>query len=48
MWRYVEIAQSALFRLANNMTMAHWGFLAAVLVTVGVICMRGYGSRKDY
>ncbi|MCA9189060.1 MAG: hypothetical protein R3E01_04255 [Pirellulaceae bacterium] len=46
---------SAITRVINSinhmfmsMNSNHWAILAVLLVGVGVICMRGFGSRKNY
>lgn len=39
---------SSVFSFINSLGPQGWGLIAVVLVTVGVICMRGYGSRDNY
>jgi hypothetical protein len=40
-WR--EIA-----RLINQMGMREWFWVLAAMILVGVVCLRGYGSRSKY
>lgn len=37
-----------LFNHIHSMGTTGWAIVGAILVTVGVICMRGYGSRDNY
>ncbi len=39
---------SQFFSFVNSLGTSGWAVVAVVLVTVGVICMRGYGSRDNY
>ena len=35
-------------RLICNLDPAEWAVVAVVVVGIGVLCMRGYGSRDTY
>lgn len=37
-----------LFNYIHGLGTTGWAVLGAILVTVGVLCMRGYGSRDNY
>jgi hypothetical protein len=37
-----------LFRYAGRLDPQQWMFLLAVVIVIGVICLRGFGSRSQY
>jgi len=43
-WTYYRESVQTLGRMQPE----HWAGLAVVVVVVGLICMRGYGSRANY
>jgi hypothetical protein len=43
-WHYLDIAVEA----PTHFTRSHWIVLSVLAVTFGVLCMRGFGSRKNY
>jgi hypothetical protein len=43
-YRYLD----QLTRHAGNLERQHWVLLSVVLLVVGFICMRGFGSRTNY
>lgn len=34
--------------VSEDMSMTQWAVVAVILVVVGTLCMRGFGSRTDY
>ncbi len=40
--------QSALDHVANNWSLMQWMIFAGIMCLIGFICMRGYGSQKNY
>jgi hypothetical protein len=45
---FLNRIQSTLYKLVYVMDAREWGVLVIVLMAIGVFCMRGYGSRKNY
>jgi hypothetical protein len=43
-WRYVNEVTSAAGRLDRE----HWIALSVLVLVIGLICMRGFGSRSNY
>jgi len=43
-WHYLEL----LTRHANSLDRQHWVLLSVVVLGVGLVCMRGFGSRTNY
>ena len=35
-------------RLINHMGMRDWFWVLAAMILVGLVCLRGYGSRSKY
>jgi hypothetical protein len=35
-------------RVINHMGMREWFWVLAAMILVGLICLRGYGSRSKY
>jgi hypothetical protein len=46
--RFFAKIRDAFNHAAVSWTMREWIVLTAAMLIVGVICMRGYGSRKSY
>lgn len=44
MWNYYNVVM----REVMGFTMTDWYVFSAVCVVLGVLCMRGFGSRKSY
>lgn len=45
---YVNTALNQLNSFIVSLDTTGWAILGAVLVTFGVLCMQGYGSRANY
>ena len=43
-WHYVD----AVTRAASQLDRHHWVILSVVVFVVGLVCMRGFGSRSNY
>jgi hypothetical protein len=37
-----------LMRFVDQMSMQEWLLVLAGVIVIGLVCMRGFGSRKDY
>ncbi len=48
MWYYIDEIYSFFYYGISRMDMREWGLFVLVIVAVGIYCMRGYGSRKNY
>jgi hypothetical protein len=45
---YITQCWNSIINTVNRMDMQQWTMVAVLVVVIGVICMRGYGSRKYY
>jgi hypothetical protein len=45
---FLRIAFRSVSNFVVRMDMQEWAIVGACLVVVGVMCMRGYGSRSNY
>jgi hypothetical protein len=43
-WRYVDSVLNA----AGHLDREHWVLLSALVLVVGLIALRGFGSRTNY
>ena len=43
-WHYLEL----ITRNANNLDRQHWVLISVVVLGVGLLCLRGFGSRSGY
>lgn len=43
-WHYLEL----ITRHANSMDRQHWILLSVVVVGIGLVCLKGFGSRAYY
>ena len=43
-WHYVDV----ITRTASQLDRQHWVILSVVVFVVGLISMRGFGSRNNY
>jgi hypothetical protein len=43
-WHYLEL----LTRNANSLERQHWILISVVVLGVGLVCLRGFGSRTNY
>jgi len=43
-WHYLELVT----RHANSLDREHWVLLSVVVLGVGLVCLRGFGSRTNY
>jgi hypothetical protein len=43
-WRYID----QVTRFVGDFHTYHWIGIGVVLIVVGVVCMRGFGSQKAY
>jgi hypothetical protein len=43
-WHYVDVVT----RTASHLDREHWVILSFVVLVVGLVCLRGYGSRTSY
>ena len=48
MTSFLQIALNKVSNLVTQMSMTEWTIAGACLIVVGIICMRGYGSRSTY
>ena len=46
MWYRIDGAMNNLNSTILNMDQKDWTFLAVVMVSVGLFCMRGFGNRR--
>lgn len=44
LWHYVDV----ITRSASQLDRQHWVILSVVVLIVGLVCMRGFGSRNYY
>lgn len=44
----ISVLINQAFGYIHSLGTTGWAIVGAILVTVGVICMRGYGSRDNY
>ena len=43
-WHYLDL----LTRNAHNLDRQHWIVISVVVLGVGLVCLRGFGSRNNY
>lgn len=43
-WHYVDLVT----RAASHLDRQHWIILSVVVLGLGLICMKGFGSRSQY
>jgi hypothetical protein len=43
-YRYLD----QLTRYAGNLDRQHWVLLSVAVLVMGLVCMRGFGSRNNY
>lgn len=48
LWDFLLECSDVVSQAPSHLESQHWIILSVVCVVVGCICMRGYGSRKDY
>jgi hypothetical protein len=48
MWYRVELMSNQLQRAVNNMDSEHWIVLSVVAFILGMVFLRGFGSRTNY
>ena len=48
MWSYLHNAYKDSLSWALSLNKSEWMLVMIVVVAVGFICLRGFGSRKDY
>ena len=48
MQSYYHQAKREFMQVIMHMEIDHWLIVFGVLVVIGVICMRGFGSRTSY
>jgi hypothetical protein len=48
MWHYIHDIQRTFLDFTHQMNTMEWGVFLLVVVGIGVICMRGFGSWKAY
>jgi len=48
MWNQIERVISSLFRHLNGFDRQQWILFFIGTLVVGYLCMRGFGSRKNY
>jgi len=44
---YQEFCSEAM-RWIDQMTTTHWFLVLVIVVVIGCVCMRGFGSRSNY
>jgi hypothetical protein len=45
---YYQQARQEFMQVIMHMKVDHWLIVFGVLVVIGVLCMRGFGSRTSY
>jgi len=48
MWSHVQNAVASLFRWSGNLSESQWFLVLVGVVVVGLVVLRGYGSRANY
>jgi hypothetical protein len=48
MWHRVNHIIDQVFRYADRFSPAEWTMLLVAMVLLGVMCLRGFGSRSNY
>jgi hypothetical protein len=48
MWHCINQLERMLSSTISRLDTRDWLVFLAVVVAVGIFCMRGYGSRKNY
>jgi hypothetical protein len=48
MWSQVQNAVAPLFRWSGNLSESQWFLILVAVVVVGLVVLRGYGSRASY
>jgi hypothetical protein len=43
-WRYIDLV----LRHASSLERQHWVLLSVLVFGLGMLCMRGFGSRTNY
>ena len=43
-WHYVDVITHSAAQLDRQ----HWVVISVIVLVVGMICMRGFGSRNNY
>jgi hypothetical protein len=43
-WHYADV----ITRAASQLDRQHWVILSVVVLVLGLVCMRGFGSRSNY
>jgi hypothetical protein len=43
-WRYIDSVVNA----AGALEREHWIAMSVIVLIIGLICMRGFGSRSNY
>lgn len=44
LWHYVDVVT----RAASQLDRQHWVILSVAVLVVGLVCLRGFGSRNNY
>lgn len=44
----ISVLINQFFNYINSLGTTGWAVVGAILVTLGVLCMQGYGSRDNY
>jgi hypothetical protein len=44
MWHYINVAMNFVNRIQSR----HWLMILIGVTIIGALCMRGFGSRKNY
>lgn len=48
MWNYLQTLANTALKSADGMNPKQWMLACAVLMVVGFLCLRGFGSRSNY
>jgi hypothetical protein len=43
-WHYLDVVS----RSASQLDRQHWVILSVLVLVLGLVCMRGFGSRNNY
>ena len=43
-WHYVDLVT----RAASQLDRQHWIILSVLVLVLGLVCMKGFGSRNNY
>jgi hypothetical protein len=48
MWNYLSSLYNQLMNYANRLSPQEWVIVLVITLVLGVLCLRGFGSRSNY